>query len=151
MIENIVKRYQNKANKTPFTLSPGSITKFDVSDLEKKIQSFDLIMDYDGSLDITIETKKEENKFPLTETLINRFTNYLKINSQSEDNGIGSPPSKGQLELASLLKDELISIGCNTVNIDKNGYLYCTIEATEGLEDIKPIAFISHLDTNPKE
>ena len=123
MIENIVK-ISDKANKTPFTLSPGSITKFDVSEIDKKIQSFDLIMDYDGSLDITIETKKEENEFPLTETLINRFANYLKINSQSEDNGIGSPPSKGQLELASLIKDELRNLGCNTVNIDKNGYLY---------------------------
>ena len=150
MIENIVK-ISDKDNKTTFTLSPGSITKFDVSELDKKIQSFDLIMDYDGSLDITIETKKEENEFLLAETLINRFTNYLKINSQSEDNGIGSPPSKGQLELASLVKDELRNLGCNIVNIDKNGYLYCTIEATEGLEDIKPIAFISHLDTSPKE
>ena len=58
MIENIVK-ISYKAKKTTFTLLPESITKFDVSELDKKIKSFCLIIDYDGSLGITIKTKKD--------------------------------------------------------------------------------------------
>lgn len=58
-----------------------------------------------------------------------------------------TPSTPGQMVFAQYLRDELIQLGLQEVELDKNGYLMATLPAnTEG----KPtIGFIAHMDTAP--
>src|SRR5699024_6718279 len=78
--------------------------------------------------------------------LIERFTRYAKIDTQSDESSEAIPSTPGQLELANLLVDELKEIGMADVSINDNGYVMATLPANTEKE-IPTIGFLTHVDT----
>ena len=82
------------------------------------------------------------------EKLVERFIEYARINTQSDEHVKISPSTEGQLVLAQKIATELESIGLQKVSVDENGYLMATLPAN--IEKTVPaIGFIAHLDTSP--
>lgn len=82
--------------------------------------------------------------------VVERFLNYVKIDTQSEEKEDGSFPStEKQRNLALLLKKELEEIGAQDIYYDeKYCYVYATVPATTDKE-VPVLGFLSHMDTSP--
>jgi tripeptide aminopeptidase len=80
--------------------------------------------------------------------IIDRFINYVTIDTESDPNSNTTPSTKKQLDLAKLLVKELKAMGMTDVTIDKNGYVMATLESNVEHE-VPTIGFISHYDTTP--
>jgi tripeptide aminopeptidase len=78
--------------------------------------------------------------------LIERFTSYVKVDTQSAENSETCPSTPGQLTLLNMLVDELKSIGMEEVTIDENGYVMATLPANTD-KDVPTIGFLAHVDT----
>ena len=80
--------------------------------------------------------------------LINRFLNYVKIDTQSNPNSKTTPSTEKQWNLAIELVQELKQIGLQEVTIDENAYIMATLPSNTN-ETVPTIGFISHFDTTP--
>ena len=78
--------------------------------------------------------------------IIERFTSYVKVDTQSNENSETTPSTEGQLTLANMLVEELKSIGMEEVSIDENGYVMATLPANTD-KDVPTIGFLAHVDT----
>ena len=78
--------------------------------------------------------------------IIDRFTTYVKVDTQSNDANDTCPSTPGQLTLANMLVDELKSIGMQEITIDENGYVMATLPANT-VKDVPTIGFLAHVDT----
>ncbi|MEH7121410.1 peptidase T [Neobacillus vireti] len=78
--------------------------------------------------------------------LIERFTSYVKIDTQSNENNDTCPSTEGQWTLLRLLVEELNQIGMKEVTIDENGYVMATLPANTD-KDVSTIGFLAHVDT----
>ncbi|WP_379970773.1 peptidase T [Ectobacillus sp. sgz5001026] len=78
--------------------------------------------------------------------LIERFTSYVKVDTQSNENNEVCPSTPGQLLLANMLVDELKEIGMQEVTIDENGYVMATLPSNTD-KDVMTIGFLAHVDT----
>ncbi len=78
-----------------------------------------------------------------------RFLNYVKVNTKSDENSTTLPSTACQFDLAKMLKDELIKIGCENVTLSENCYVYASIPATKGHENAVALGFVAHMDTSP--
>lgn len=58
------------------------------------------------------------------DNLINRFIKYVKVKTTSDPESMSIPSTKDQLDLAKILKDELIELGLTNVVLDDKGYVY---------------------------
>ena len=86
----------------------------------------------------------------MMEKVTDRFLRYVQIDTQSDEEGTGTPTTAKQHELARLLVDELTKMGAEEITYDKEHcYVYASIPATEGMEKKPVIGFISHMDTAP--
>lgn len=81
-------------------------------------------------------------------TLIERFLNYVKFDTQSSEESESVPSTSKQLVFAKYLCDELKNEGLEDVEMDEMGYIYATLPAN-GKKDAPTIGFISHYDTSP--
>ncbi len=77
-----------------------------------------------------------------------RFLEYVKINTKSDEESESIPSTKCQLDLAKVLEKELKEIGLSDVKLDEFGYVYATLKANTD-KKIPTIGFISHMDTAP--
>lgn len=77
-----------------------------------------------------------------------RFLEYVKINTKSDETTRVTPSTKGQLVLAEKLCNELKELGLKDVRISEFGYVYATLEKNCN-KDIPTIGFIAHMDTAP--
>ncbi len=88
---------------------------------------------------------------PLSEALapglLERFTRYVRIDTQSRRERERSPSTPGQLELARMLVEELAALGLDDVVLDQNGYTTATLGAT--VADAPTIGLVAHVDTSP--
>ena len=82
-------------------------------------------------------------------TLVDRFLQYVKFDTQSDELTNMTPSTPGQMIFARHLKDELEAIGLTEITLDDNGYLMATLPATPAYEGAPTIGFIAHLDTSP--
>lgn len=78
--------------------------------------------------------------------LIERFTSYVKVDTQSDDSSETCPSTPGQLTLAHMLVDELKAIGMQEVTMDENGYVMATLPSNTKKE-VPSIGFLAHVDT----
>jgi tripeptide aminopeptidase len=88
----------------------------------------------------------------LAPDVLERFTRYVRIDTQSRRGRTGSPSTPGQLELASLLADELRVAGLTDVELDENGYVMATLPAQHAPVEVPSspvIGLIAHVDTSP--
>lgn len=76
-----------------------------------------------------------------------RFLKYVKIDTKSDMKSNTCPSTDKQFNLAKVLVEELKAIGMDSVELDDNGYIYATLEATT--DQGKTIGFIAHMDTAP--
>ncbi|WP_010651847.1 peptidase T [Oceanobacillus massiliensis] len=82
----------------------------------------------------------------MKEEIMERFTTYVKIDTQSNDDSNATPSTPGQWDLINLLADELTKIGMEEVETDKNGYLMATLPSNT-TKEIPTIGFLAHVDT----
>lgn len=81
------------------------------------------------------------------ENLKDRFLRYVAIDTQSDENSSSQPSTGKQLNLLSLLRDELKAMGVDAT-LDEYGYVMAKIPSNAG-EGIPAVGFISHVDTSP--
>ena len=82
--------------------------------------------------------------------VIERFLEYVKIDTCSDEESGTSPSSFKQHDLASLLYNQLQAMGAREVHYDRTHcYIYGSIPASEGYEDVPAVGFIAHKDTSP--
>ncbi len=79
--------------------------------------------------------------------LLERFTTYVQIDTQSRVDRERSPSTPGQLDLSRILVDELQAIGLADAALDEHGYVYATLPAT--VPDTPVIGLVAHVDTSP--
>jgi tripeptide aminopeptidase len=84
----------------------------------------------------------------LSNTLVERFFRYAKIDTQSDPSSQTQPSSTKQLNLSRLLLEELKSFGLQETELDENGYVYASIPANTE-KKVPVICFCSHVDTSP--
>ena len=80
--------------------------------------------------------------------LIDRFLEYVKFDTQSDELTGLTPSTPGQMIFAQHLKEELEVLGLQEITLDDNGYLMATLPANTSA-DVPTVGFIAHLDTSP--
>ena len=82
--------------------------------------------------------------------IVERFLKYVGFDTQSSEEAEGRCPStEKQLHLAEYLVEELKEIGMQEVEMDAHGYVFATLPASEGMEEVPVVGFIAHMDTSP--
>lgn len=83
-----------------------------------------------------------------TQNIIDRFTSYVKIDTESDPKSDSTPSTEKQWNLANKLVGELKEIGMQDVTIDDNAYVMATLPSNVDHE-VPTIGFIAHFDTSP--
>lgn len=82
--------------------------------------------------------------------VVEKFLNYVRIDTQSDESSMSFPTTEKQHNLAKLLVKELEEMGAEEITYDREHcYVYASVPATKGLEDKPVVGFISHMDTSP--
>ena len=77
-----------------------------------------------------------------------RFLNYIKINTRSDEKSCTHPSFPGEFGLARILAGELSDMGLD-VEISDKCYVMAHLPATEGYDELPVRGFIAHMDTSP--
>lgn len=80
--------------------------------------------------------------------LVDRFLQYVKFDTQSDELTNLTPSTPGQMEFAKYLEKELHSLGLKDISLDDNGYLMATLPSNIDRK-VPTVGFIAHLDTSP--
>lgn len=80
--------------------------------------------------------------------VVDRFLEYVKFDTQSDELTNLTPSTPGQMVFAQSLEKQLIKLGLKDVSLDENGYLMATLPGNVDT-DVPTIGFIAHLDTSP--
>lgn len=80
--------------------------------------------------------------------VIERFLNYVQIDTQSDEASTSVPSTSKQFALGKVLVDELKSLGLQGVKLDDKGYVYATLPSNT-TQTIPAIGLIAHMDTSP--
>jgi tripeptide aminopeptidase len=89
-------------------------------------------------------------KKPPTESAMDRFLRYVKIDTQSAEDQATVPSTKKQFDLANLLAKELKDLGVQNVRVGEFGIVYGMVPGN--LTDnskVPTIGLMSHMDTSP--
>nr|WP_245345374.1 peptidase T [Halobacillus andaensis] len=89
---------------------------------------------------------KRERVIIVQEELMNRFTNYVQVDTQSDIDSETTPSTEGQWMLARQLVEELKEIGMQDVTIDDYAYVMATLPSNID-KDVPVIGFLAHIDT----
>ncbi len=81
-------------------------------------------------------------------TCVNRFLEYVKYDTQSDEEATSFPSSEKQKVLSKLLADELKQLGLADAHMDEWGYVMATLPSNTN-KKVTPIGFIAHVDTSP--
>ena len=82
--------------------------------------------------------------------VIEKFLNYVKIDTRSDENSTACPTTAKQHDLAKLLVKELEEMGAEDITYDtEHCYVYATVPAAKGCENRPVLGFIAHMDTSP--
>ena len=91
----------------------------------------------------------EEIKEFLHKEALNRFLRYVQVWTTSDEHSDSNPSTQNQLTLGKMLASELMDLNLEKVVHDEYGYVYGNLPASVGLEEVKPIGYIAHIDTSP--
>ena len=82
-------------------------------------------------------------------TVIDRFLEYVKIDTQSDEESTTTPSTAGQHDLARLLVEQLKAMGAEEITYDESKcYIYASVPASAGCEEAPVLGFIAHMDTS---
>ena len=82
-------------------------------------------------------------------TVVDRFLDYVKFDTQSDELTNLTPSTPGQMIFAQHLEQILQSMGLKDISLDENGYLMATLPGNSPKENLPVVGFIAHLDTSP--
>ena len=82
-------------------------------------------------------------------SVLERFLDYVKIDTTADPESISFPSSEKQKDLARLLVQELQAMGVRDALMDEYGYVYATIESNIASDSVPVICFCAHIDTAP--
>ncbi|MCC6396266.1 MAG: peptidase T [Bacteroidetes bacterium] len=90
----------------------------------------------------------------MSETALDRFIRYAKIDTQSRDDSDTYPSTAKQFDLLNLLVKELRSLGLADAMIDGHGYVMATVPSTipkthSAHGKVPVVGFVAHVDTSP--
>ena len=80
--------------------------------------------------------------------LVEKFLQYVKIDTTSDSKSQSCPSSEIQWNLAKVIVKDLEEIGLVDISLDENGYIMGTLPSNTQ-KDIPTIGFIAHMDTAP--
>lgn len=80
-------------------------------------------------------------------SITDRFLKYVSFCTTSDEETNMTPSTPGQMTFAKYLRDELMALGMQEVELDNNGYIMATLPAN--VEGKPTIGFIAHMDTAP--
>ena len=80
-------------------------------------------------------------------TLLDRFLDYVRIDTQSDEHSTMCPSTHGQWDLLRLLESELRALGAADVTLTGDGFVLATIPATSPRADLPTVALLAHVDT----
>lgn len=87
---------------------------------------------------------------PPTESAMDRFLRYVKIDTQSAEDQPAPPSTKKQLDLARLLEGELKTLGVQEVRLSEWGIVYGMVPGNlKDKSSVPTIGFMAHMDTSP--
>ena len=75
-----------------------------------------------------------------------RFMEYVRIYTTSDENSDTCPSTPRQLDLAKYLVEELKAIGLDEVSLDENGYVIAKLYSNTD-KAVPAIGFVAHMDT----
>lgn len=78
--------------------------------------------------------------------ILERFLNYVKIDTQSDAESKSNPSTEKQFDLGRLLEKELKELGFENVTLDENCNLWAELKSNTD-KDVPSIGFIAHMDT----
>lgn len=81
-------------------------------------------------------------------TVVDRFLQYVKFDTQSDEETNMTPSTPGQMEFAQHLEKELQNMGLKDISLDDNGYLMATLPSNCN-KQVPTVGFIAHVDTSP--
>lgn len=81
-------------------------------------------------------------------TVVERFLNYVRMNTISDPDSDTCPSTAHQFDLAHLLVEEMNTLGLSDVSVDENGYVMGTLESNVSY-DVPVIGWVAHMDTSP--
>ena len=79
--------------------------------------------------------------------LVERFLRYVSVDTQSNEDSQTQPSTMKQLNLLSMLRDELLAMGVEAT-LDEYGYVMARIPSNVDAH-VPAVGFISHVDTSP--
>lgn len=82
------------------------------------------------------------------DALLERFLDYVKVDTQSDPRSNTTPSTAKQKDLAEKLVLEMHQIGLSDVTLDDFGYIMATLPANTK-KPVATIGFIAHYDTSP--
>jgi tripeptide aminopeptidase len=90
----------------------------------------------------------------MNETVLDRFIQYVKIDTQSMEGSASYPSTKKQLDLSRLLVEELKQLGLVDAAVDSWGVVMATLPGNvpgghPAFGQTPAIGFIAHVDTSP--
>ncbi|MBC7194161.1 MAG: peptidase T [Caldisericia bacterium] len=80
--------------------------------------------------------------------VLERFLNYVKFDTQSKEESTTYPSTETQRVFAEYLKNELLSIGMEDVEVDEYSYVFATLPSNID-KDVPSLGFMAHMDTAP--
>ena len=83
-------------------------------------------------------------------SLLDRFKQYVQIDTQSDASSPSVPSTAKQKNLGELLVKQLLEMGVKDAHMDDKGYVYATVPASAGAEDKPAVCFCAHMDTSPE-
>src|SRR6478672_11770874 len=83
-----------------------------------------------------------------TNTLLERFLRYVRIDTKADEKSTSYPSSPGQLVLGKMLRDELLAMGLADAVQNEHGLVFATVPGN--VPGAPTIAFNAHVDTSPE-
>ncbi len=81
---------------------------------------------------------------------VERFLEYVKMDTQSCEDSETFPSTPSQLDLLRRLRDELLALGLEDASLDEYGYVFATVPSTTAKDGVPVIGFLAHVDTSPE-
>jgi len=81
-------------------------------------------------------------------TVTERFLDFVRFDTQSDEETNMTPSTPGQMEFAKYLKKVVEDMGLEEISLDNNGYLFATLPANTDRK-VPVVGFIAHMDTSP--
>ena len=85
---------------------------------------------------------------PPSESVVDRFLRYVRINTESREGAESVPSTTGQWDLIRLLERELRDLGAVDIHVSEHGMLRARVPSTVA-RDVPCVGLLAHVDTSP--